>query len=354
MPPREPAGPAAVQAPAAPDPQAPRLSALDTRHFELAPGQELIGETQVIFARYENTFSAIGRQYNLGYEEMRSANPGVDQWLPGEGTPIYLPTQTILPDAPREGIVVNVPAMRLYYFETEKPAAGRRARDRQGFESSDRRRRGRLGDAVRRRESHREGARSRLVRAGVDPQGARRARRSAAERRAARARQSARRVRDDAVAAGVLDPRHEQAGRSRHALEPRLHSPVPRGHRSAVPARRARHRGAARQPARSRGLARRPALPRGSSAARRRAARSRRGGRSRAESRAREGRRRSRDRHDRSRGHRKDRRGATRHSVPGSARRALARAIPRGRAHRREHRSDRSSPRRRRGSWSRP
>jgi L,D-transpeptidase ErfK/SrfK len=122
MPPREPTGPAPVQAPAAPDPQALRLSALDTRHFELASGQELIGETQVIFARHENTFSAIGRQYNLGYEEMRSANPGVDQWLPGEGTPIYLPTQAILPDAPRAGIVVNVPAMRLYYFERTKPA----------------------------------------------------------------------------------------------------------------------------------------------------------------------------------------------------------------------------------------
>ena len=53
---------------------------------------------------------------------MRRANPGVDQWLPGEGTPIYLPTQTILPEAPRTGIVVNVPAMRLFYFTTEKPA----------------------------------------------------------------------------------------------------------------------------------------------------------------------------------------------------------------------------------------
>lgn len=118
--PREPAAPAVAQ-PALPDPAAPRLAALDTRHFELAPAQEVIGETQVIFARYENTFSAIGRQYNLGYEEMRRANPGVDQWLPGEGTPIYLPTQTILPEAPHEGIVVNVPAMRLFYFTQEKP-----------------------------------------------------------------------------------------------------------------------------------------------------------------------------------------------------------------------------------------
>jgi L,D-transpeptidase ErfK/SrfK len=120
-PPRESAPPATVQRPAAPDPRAPRLAALETRHFELAETQELVGETQVLFARFENTFSAIGRQYNLGYEEMRQANPGVDQWLPGEGTPIYLPTQSILPDAPRSGIVVNVPAMRLFFFSTQKP-----------------------------------------------------------------------------------------------------------------------------------------------------------------------------------------------------------------------------------------
>ncbi len=120
--PREAEAPAAA-VPAAPNPAAPRLAALETRHFTLDPKDELIGETQVIFARYENTFSAIGRQYNLGYEEMRRANPGVDQWLPGEGTAIYLPTQTILPETPRKGIVVNVPAMRLYYFTTEKSGA---------------------------------------------------------------------------------------------------------------------------------------------------------------------------------------------------------------------------------------
>jgi L,D-transpeptidase ErfK/SrfK len=117
--PREVPAPVVVEV-KGPDPKAPRLAAVETRHVELASGQDLVGETQVIFARYENTFSGVGRQYNLGYEELRNANPGVDQWLPGEGTPIYLPTQSILPDAPREGIVVNVPAMRLYYFTTEK------------------------------------------------------------------------------------------------------------------------------------------------------------------------------------------------------------------------------------------
>jgi L,D-transpeptidase ErfK/SrfK len=114
------APPPSVAVPKQPDPNAPRLAALETRQFTLGAGQEIVGELEVLFARYENTFSAIGREYDLGYEEMRSANPGVDQWLPGEGTPIYLPTQSILPDAARKGIVINVPAMRLYYFTTEK------------------------------------------------------------------------------------------------------------------------------------------------------------------------------------------------------------------------------------------
>jgi L,D-transpeptidase ErfK/SrfK len=124
--PRE-VAPAMVAPISVPDPRAPRLAPLETRHFVLADGkQEIVGETQILFTRYENTFSSIGRQYDLGYEELRHANPTVDQWLPGEATPVFLPTQTILPAAPRKGIVVNVPAMRLFYFTTEpaKAAAG--------------------------------------------------------------------------------------------------------------------------------------------------------------------------------------------------------------------------------------
>lgn len=59
----------------------------------------------------------------LGYSEVAHANPGVDPWLPGEGTEIVMPTMWVLPNAPREGVVVNLAEMRLYhYFE----AKGRR------------------------------------------------------------------------------------------------------------------------------------------------------------------------------------------------------------------------------------
>ncbi|HEX5420085.1 MAG TPA: L,D-transpeptidase family protein [Gammaproteobacteria bacterium] len=114
---------------AAPDREAPRLQPLDTRKFAGLPeSTELVGQVQVLFARYENTFSAIARTYDLGYNAMKQANPGVDAWLPGEGTPIYLPTRSILPDAPREGIVINLPAMRLYYFRDGPEHAGESGR----------------------------------------------------------------------------------------------------------------------------------------------------------------------------------------------------------------------------------
>jgi len=115
--------PAPASIASGPDPNAARLPPLETRELPLAQGQELIGETQVLFTRYENTFPAIGREFDLGFEELRAANPHVDQWLPGEATPVILPTQTILPDAPREGIVINVPTMRLYYFTAENGGA---------------------------------------------------------------------------------------------------------------------------------------------------------------------------------------------------------------------------------------
>lgn len=79
-------------------------------------GENIVGEIQVIKAKYEDTFAALGETHDLGYLELVAANPGVDPWLPGEGTDIILPTRFILPPGPREGIVINLAEYRLYYY----------------------------------------------------------------------------------------------------------------------------------------------------------------------------------------------------------------------------------------------
>jgi len=81
-----------------------------------SPDQQLIGSPQVVFPGETDTLSDLAREYGLGYDELIEANPGVNQWLPGVNTPILLPTQYVLPDVPREGVVLNIASKRLFYF----------------------------------------------------------------------------------------------------------------------------------------------------------------------------------------------------------------------------------------------
>jgi L,D-transpeptidase ErfK/SrfK len=81
-----------------------------------SPAQSVVGAPQVVFTREQDTFSDLAREYGLGYDELLAANPGVDPWLPGDNTPVLLPTQYVLPDVPRQGVVLNIASKRLFYF----------------------------------------------------------------------------------------------------------------------------------------------------------------------------------------------------------------------------------------------
>ena len=101
---------------------APLPLATSAHRSVIDPGQgDVIGELQVTRTTKEDTFVDLARRFNVGYEELVRANPGVDPWLPGEGREIVLPTRFILPDAPREGIVINLAAMRLFYYPPRAP-----------------------------------------------------------------------------------------------------------------------------------------------------------------------------------------------------------------------------------------
>ncbi len=101
----------------------PMLDPIDGNTFALvSDDQTVVGEPQIVFAGPEDTFSDLARSYGLGYDDLIAANPGVDPWLPGEGTPVLLPTQYVLPDAPRRGVILNIATKRLFYFPM--PAGG--------------------------------------------------------------------------------------------------------------------------------------------------------------------------------------------------------------------------------------
>ncbi|SHF45299.1 L,D-transpeptidase ErfK/SrfK [Modicisalibacter ilicicola DSM 19980] len=84
--------------------------------YPLQEGSDVVGQVQTVEASQDDTLIDIGRRYGIGYEQMRRANPGVSVWMPGKGTEVLVPTRFILPPGPREGVVVNVAEMRLYYY----------------------------------------------------------------------------------------------------------------------------------------------------------------------------------------------------------------------------------------------
>ncbi|MGP5309922.1 L,D-transpeptidase family protein [Vreelandella alkaliphila] len=91
-------------------------------HFRLPEEGDIIGEHYtVVVEDPEDTLIDIARRHNIGYEEIRMANPGVSMWVPGEGTEIVIPARYILPPAPREGVVVNLSELRLYYYPADNP-----------------------------------------------------------------------------------------------------------------------------------------------------------------------------------------------------------------------------------------
>jgi L,D-transpeptidase ErfK/SrfK len=91
--------------------------------FELPEdGSTLIGADESVTTVYEDTLPDLAQRYSLGYYEIIRANPRVDVWVPGAGKRLTLPGRRILPPGPREGIVVNLPEHRLYYYP--KPRKG--------------------------------------------------------------------------------------------------------------------------------------------------------------------------------------------------------------------------------------
>lgn len=71
-------------------------------------------------ANDEDTLLDVARRYNIGQNEIVLVNPKIDRWMPGSKAAILIPNSRILPDTPREGLTLNLPEYRLYYFSVDK------------------------------------------------------------------------------------------------------------------------------------------------------------------------------------------------------------------------------------------
>ena len=90
---------------------------IERSEFSLARGNDVVGRLAAVRLEKGDTLPDIARHFGLGVNAISAANPGVDVWVPEAGKRVVLPLNFILPDTPRNGIVVNLATMRLFQFK---------------------------------------------------------------------------------------------------------------------------------------------------------------------------------------------------------------------------------------------
>jgi L,D-transpeptidase ErfK/SrfK len=90
---------------------------IERNDFFVGKEDDVIGRLAVIKLEKEDTLPDIARHFSLGINTVSAANQGIDIWVPEAGGSVLLPLSFILPDTLRKGIVINLAAMRLFYFK---------------------------------------------------------------------------------------------------------------------------------------------------------------------------------------------------------------------------------------------
>ncbi len=92
------------------------LENIQTNRFLLKGTDSVIGQMAVVQSRKGETLPDIARHFGLGFNEIVHANKHLKVWQLGDASKVMLPLEFILPDTPREGVVINLANMRLFYF----------------------------------------------------------------------------------------------------------------------------------------------------------------------------------------------------------------------------------------------
>jgi lipoprotein-anchoring transpeptidase ErfK/SrfK len=97
--------------------------------YPLPRGRDnIVGDLVTYRIQKGDTLLDVGRWFGLSSAEISNANNHLDWWAPPAGTKIILPDEHILPDAPRTGIVLNIPEMRLYYYPLLRDSPNRKGK----------------------------------------------------------------------------------------------------------------------------------------------------------------------------------------------------------------------------------
>ncbi len=98
------------------------LEIIESNYFFLNVNDSIIGQTAAVHSKEGETLPDIARHFGLGFGEIVRANKDLNVWQLAVGSRVLLPLQFILPNVPREGIVMNLANMRLFYYPDNYPS----------------------------------------------------------------------------------------------------------------------------------------------------------------------------------------------------------------------------------------
>ncbi len=87
-------------------------------------GDDVVGNIGIHTIQEGDNFLQLAQAFRIGFNELVDANPDVDPWIPVQDAQIIIPTQYVLPNVEREGVIINLAELRIYQFHAAKNNIG--------------------------------------------------------------------------------------------------------------------------------------------------------------------------------------------------------------------------------------
>lgn len=94
----------------------PLTTSLQALTYDISEDTQIVGEVFTVFIEPGDTLKSIARKYDIGYEEIIRANRHLNVSNQKNWSKVVIPSAFVLPSGPKEGIIINLPEMRLYYY----------------------------------------------------------------------------------------------------------------------------------------------------------------------------------------------------------------------------------------------
>ena len=84
--------------------------------YVYSENNDVVGNIAIHTIQEGDNFLQLAQTFRIGFDELVDANPDVDPWIPEQGAQIIIPTQYVLPNVERKGVIINLAELRMYHF----------------------------------------------------------------------------------------------------------------------------------------------------------------------------------------------------------------------------------------------